>query len=118
MWKSQESVSSVIVVDQVLALNWEIFEGPTDFGTGGKSWKNQVWHAKCSAWWWRLVLSVQGQGLSAPNVNHRLGDFPRSHSACFSIRGKADCLTVSPSSAEGKLSGGFSRNRLPSSTLI
>lgn len=112
MRKSQESVSSVIVVDRVLALAWEFSEGPTDFGTGGKSRKNQVWHAKRSAWWWHLALYVQGQGLSAPKFNHLLGDFPRSHSTCFSIRGNADCLTVSPSSVEGKLSGGFWRKRL------
>lgn len=32
MWKSQESVSSVIVVDQVLALKWSFLKGPRTLG--------------------------------------------------------------------------------------
>jgi hypothetical protein len=46
MQKSQESVSSIIVVDQVLALNLEFCEGLMDFGTRAESYKKQVWHAK------------------------------------------------------------------------
>lgn len=40
MWKSQESVSSIIVVGQALALNsCKIFVGPEDHQSGGKSYK-------------------------------------------------------------------------------